>query len=206
MPYNYTYWYTCSPSMELRGRRAENEDKGCGYVMVRGTHNPIGHSNQTQGKKCLGVGCNNRMRLNPGNTWLADHDDHFQHYLSRHRHRAEDGSYRMATANKWNRYHWAMVEADRRNNPENYARTHGNPRYRNEFVLLEGAPTAEENLANQRHLNKDSNRSEETSSVFEETPPAQEGNEVTEVSKATPGFGTFTRNSDGTFTYNEVVE
>ena len=182
--------------------------------MVRGTHNPITHSSHTQGKKCLGVGCNNRMRLNPGNTWLADDDDHFQHYLSIHRQRDEHGLFRDPyQANRWNRYQWAMVEADRRNNPENYARAWNNPRHPNEWVLLETAPTAEESLANQRQLKKDSNRSEktlsvfeETLSVFEETPPAQEGNLVSEVSIATPGFGTFAQNSDGTYTFNEVVE
>jgi hypothetical protein len=207
MPYNYTYWYRCSPSTELRGRREENEGKGCGYAMVRGTHQPITSTSRTQGKKCLGVGCNNRMRLNPGNTFLADHDDHFQHYLSQRRMRGPEGFWnRVAVPTPLSRYNWAMNEADFRNNTENYSRTNGSSRILNEFVLLEGCPTPEESLANQRRLSEDSNRSEEALSVFEETPPAQEGNEVTEVSKATPRFGTFAQNSDGTFTYNEVVE
>jgi hypothetical protein len=209
--YEYTYWYICSPSMETRGKRDVNDGKGCGYAMVRGMSKPIidrtnGH--RSQGKKCFGTGCNNRMRLHPGNVMLADNDRQFMWHLEDKVFSSGILSGCKARPTPSNRHRWAMAEADRHNNPQNYENdsSMSNRRNPHEFYKLENTPTPEENIENQRSMSNCSNASEERTDSFEETPPAQEGNRVEKVSKATPGFGTFARNTDGTFTFNEVKQ
>jgi len=81
----YWYVYQCSPSSEVRGRRA-NHDGGCGHHNVYSTNKEIDSHHRPQASPC--VNCGRRQRLNLGNSQQSD-------------------TYLSATHTPWRRKEWA---------------------------------------------------------------------------------------------------
>ncbi len=73
MSERWWYTYTCSPSTETRGRRADH-DKGCGWTCTRSTKAEITEEYKPQGAPCRR--CGKKQRLNAGVVkWWAMKED-----------------------------------------------------------------------------------------------------------------------------------